>query len=80
MTERIETITQSELKANLPRIMEEVFETEEPLLITRKNGQPCVMLSFDLYNRIVEACGEELSLSRAVKPRAKGVHAEAGEE
>jgi antitoxin YefM len=44
------TETYSNTRANLARIMDKVNDDHAPVLVTRQNGQPVVMMSLADYN------------------------------
>ena len=43
-------ITYSDLRKNLKRHMDSVFQNREPLIVTRKNRENVVMVSIDDFN------------------------------
>ena len=47
-------INYSELRANLKCTMDQVCENHEPLIITRKNSDNLVLLSYEDYSAIEE--------------------------
>jgi antitoxin YefM len=50
----METINYSEARANLSSIMDQVCDSHVPLIITRQNSRPVVMMSLDDYQELDE--------------------------
>jgi antitoxin YefM len=48
------TETYSATRQNLARVMDRVNEDHAPVLVTRQNGQPVVMMSLADYNALEE--------------------------
>ena len=48
------TISVTEARSNLYKILEEVNESSSPLLITNKNGKNCYLIGEDDFNAILE--------------------------
>jgi antitoxin YefM len=48
------TITYSEVRSKLAETMEKVCDDHAPIIITRKNSRPVVMMSLDDYEAIEE--------------------------
>jgi antitoxin YefM len=49
-----EAITYTDARKNLASTMDEVCDTHEPVIITRRKARPVVMISLDDYNSIAE--------------------------
>jgi antitoxin YefM len=47
-------VTYSDLRQNLATVMDEVNDSHAPLLVTRQNARPVVMLSQDEYESMEE--------------------------
>ena len=50
----MDTITYSDARARLAKIMEEVCDEHTPVVITRKNNRPVVMMSLEDYHALEE--------------------------
>lgn len=50
----MEAITYSHTRQNLAEIMNKVADDHAPVLITRQNGQPVVMMSLQDFNALEE--------------------------
>ncbi|EBM6973127.1 YoeB-YefM toxin-antitoxin system antitoxin YefM [Salmonella enterica] len=48
------TITYSEARQNLSATMVKTVEDHAPILITRQNGESCVLMSLEEYNSLEE--------------------------
>lgn len=48
------TISVTEARANLYKLLEEVNNSSSPLLITNKNGKNCYLIGEDDFNAILE--------------------------
>jgi len=48
------TISYSEARQNLSATMVKTVEDHAPILITRQNGEACVLMSLDEYNSLEE--------------------------
>lgn len=48
------TISYSEARQNLSATMMKAVEDHAPILITRQNGAPCVLMSLEEYNSLEE--------------------------
>ncbi len=78
------TETYSATRANLARIMDKVNDDHTPVLVTRQNGQPVVMISLADYNAMEEtayllrspANAERLMRSIAQHKAGKAKHRE----
>ena len=47
-------VSYSEARQNLSTTMIQTVEDKEPVLITRQNGESCVLMSLDEYNSLEE--------------------------
>lgn len=63
----MDAITYTQARKNFTRTMNSVCEDHEPLIITRQNEKPVVMLSLEDYNAIEET----LYLLRSPKNAAR---------
>lgn len=50
----MDTVSYSELRQNLKARMDKVCDDHAPLLVTRKNGEPVVMMSLAEYEGLEE--------------------------
>lgn len=50
----MKTINYSEARQNLAATMVKAIEDRAPILITRQNGEPCVLMSLDEYESLEE--------------------------
>lgn len=50
----MDSLSSSSLRADLAKVMKQVWDNREPLLITRKGGKPVVMMSLDDYRALEE--------------------------
>ena len=50
----MDAITYTTLRRNLKTCMDEVFQDNAPLIVTRKNSENVVLLSIGEYNSLVE--------------------------
>ncbi|OOR99561.1 prevent-host-death family protein [Haemophilus paracuniculus] len=50
----METITYSEARQNLAQTMLRTTQNQEPIMITRQNGQNCVLISLEHYRSLEE--------------------------
>lgn len=50
----MEAISYSEFRKNLAHALDKVEQDRTPLLITRQNGTPAVLISLDEYNAYME--------------------------
>jgi antitoxin YefM len=48
------TVSYSEARQNLSATMIQTVEDKAPVLITRQNGESCVLMSLDEYNALEE--------------------------
>ena len=46
----MKAVTYSNLRTNLPRLLDQVCTDSEPLVVTRQNDQPVVLISLNDYN------------------------------
>ena len=50
----MDAVTYTDLRQNLKRYMDKVFQDNAPLIITRKNSENVVLLSIDEYSSLTE--------------------------
>ena len=50
----MDAVSYSELRQNLKRFMDKVYNDHDPLIITRKNNENLVLISIDEYNSLME--------------------------
>lgn len=50
----MKTINYSEARQNLAATMVKAIEDRAPILITRQNGEPCVLMSLEEYESLEE--------------------------
>ena len=50
----MQVLTYTDARANLKAVMQQVVEDHEEVVVTRKNGQPVVIMSLDAWNSIRE--------------------------
>ncbi|MCU6236702.1 YoeB-YefM toxin-antitoxin system antitoxin YefM [Morganella morganii] len=50
----MKTVSYSEARQNLSATMIQAVEDKSPVLITRQNGESCVLISLDEYNALEE--------------------------
>ncbi|HEK2843873.1 TPA: YoeB-YefM toxin-antitoxin system antitoxin YefM [Proteus mirabilis] len=50
----MKTVNYSEARQNLTSVMNDAIDDRIPVLITRQNGIPCVLLSLDEYQSLEE--------------------------
>ncbi|MDZ7723259.1 MAG: type II toxin-antitoxin system prevent-host-death family antitoxin [candidate division KSB1 bacterium] len=72
-------VTYSDLRNHLKEHMDQVFETHEPLIITRKNRENCVLISIDDYNAMKETQYLLSTEANAKRLQSSLDHARAGE-
>jgi len=60
-------VTYSDLRQNLATVMDEVNDSHAPLLVTRQNARPVVMLSQDEYESMEETLHLMSSVRNAVR-------------
>ena len=53
------TISVTEARSNLYKLLEEVNETSSPLLITNKNGKNCYLIGEEDFNALLERAGQK---------------------
>lgn len=68
----------SAVRKDLANVMERVCNDHEPLIITRKNANPVVMMSLEDYNAIQETAYLLRSPANAARLRESIKQAEAG--
>lgn len=74
-----DAITYTEARQNLASKMDEVCDTHEPLIITRRKAEAVVMMSLQDYNSIAETAYLLKSPANADRLRASIRAAEAGD-
>ena len=80
----MKTISYSAFRGNLARALDEVNEDHKPLLITRQNGKPAIVMSLEDYQSYEETAYLMASpqnaerLNRAVDELEKGKGIEKG--
>jgi antitoxin YefM len=50
----MKTVSYTTLRGNLARALDTVNEDREPIVITRRNGAPAVLLALDAYQSLEE--------------------------
>lgn len=50
----METVSSSDLRANLAEAMQKVCDDHAPIVVTRKRGRPVVLLSLEDYSALSE--------------------------
>lgn len=50
----MKTISYSEARQSFSSLMNETIDDKTPILITRQNGKPCVIMSLDEYDALEE--------------------------
>ncbi|WP_207682914.1 type II toxin-antitoxin system Phd/YefM family antitoxin [Desulfonema magnum] len=71
-------IAYSNFRKNFANIMEKICEDHDPVIITRKNLKPVVMMSLEDYNAIEETMYLLRSPANAAQLRASIAEFEAG--
>ncbi len=66
------------VRQNLARVMDEVCKSRAPLIISRQNADPVVMMSLDEYNAMEETCHLLRSPRNAKRLLQSMAHADAG--
>lgn len=74
----METVTYSHARQNLAKTMDMVEENRSPLLITRQNGAPVVMISLSEFNALEETAHLLSSPANAERLAQSIKHARAG--
>lgn len=73
-----EAITYTDARQNLASKMDEVCDTHEPVIITRRKAQAVVMMSLEDYNSIAETAYMLKSPANAARIRESLRAAESG--
>ena len=63
----MKTINYSEARQNLAATMVKTIEDRAPILITRQNGEPCVLMSLEEYESLEETAYLMRSPANAVR-------------
>lgn len=50
----MKTTTLTRLRQNLARVMDDIAQDREPIVVTRAGAEPAVMMSLDDYNTLTE--------------------------
>ena len=50
----MDAVTYSELRQNLKRYLDKVYQDHDPMIITRKNNENLILISVNEYNSLVE--------------------------
>lgn len=50
----MDAVTYSDLRQNLKRYLDKVFQDHDPLIITRKNNENLILISVNEYNSLIE--------------------------
>ncbi|RMR11232.1 hypothetical protein ALP90_200248 [Pseudomonas amygdali pv. ulmi] len=80
----MKTISYSEARQQLAATMTQANEDKPPILITRQNGKPCVLMSLDEYDSLEETAyllrspGNAKRLLRSINDLLKGQGVEKG--
>jgi len=74
----MDTVSYSELRQNLKARMDKVCDDHAPLLVTRQNGEPVVMISLAEYESLEETLHLLSNPANAERLLRSIVHAEAG--
>jgi antitoxin YefM len=75
----METVSYSELRQNLKRYLDGVCENRAPLLVTRRGGEPVVVLSLKEYESLKETLHLLRDPANAEHLHRSMAQAEAGE-
>ena len=73
----MEAIYYSDAKANLTRLMENVCDNHEPIIITRKKARPVIVISLDDFNAwretqyLMESPANVVRLRKSIKQTGK---------
>jgi antitoxin YefM len=74
----MDTVSYSELRQNLKARMDKVCDDHAPLLVTRQNGEPVVMISLAEYESLEETLHLLSNPANAERLLQSIAHAEAG--
>ncbi len=50
----MDAVTYSDLRQNLKRYLDKVFQDHAPMIITRKNNENLILISVNEYNSLIE--------------------------
>lgn len=75
----MDAITYSSARKRLVETMERVCDNHEPIIVTRRNARPVVMMSLDDFNAIEETAYLLRSPANAERLRESIKQAEAGQ-
>lgn len=50
----MKTINYTDLRSNLAKVIDQVNDNHNPVIITRQNGKPAVLMSLEDYNSYAE--------------------------
>jgi len=50
----MDAVTYSDLRQNLKRYLDKVFQNHDPMIITRKNNENLILISVNEYNSLIE--------------------------
>jgi len=75
----MDTVSYSELRQNLKARMDKVCDDHAPLLVTRQNGEPVVMMSLTEYESLEETLHLLSDSANVEHLRESLAQAEAGE-
>lgn len=50
----MDAVTYSDLRQNLKRYLDKVYQDHDPMIITRKNNENLILISVNEYNSLVE--------------------------
>ena len=75
----MDTVSYSELRQNLKARMDKVCDDHAPLLVTRQNGEPVVMMSLTEYESLEETLHLLSDPANVEHLRESMAQAEAGE-
>jgi len=75
----MDAITYSTARKKLVETMERVCDSHEPIIVTRRNARPVVMMSLDDFNAIEETGYLLRSPANAARLRESIAQAEAGQ-
>ena len=75
----METINYSAFRARLASVLDKVNEDQKPLLITRQNGKPAVLMSLDEFHACQETAWLMASPGNAARLTESIAQIDAGE-
>ncbi|MGD9900626.1 MAG: type II toxin-antitoxin system Phd/YefM family antitoxin [Calditrichaceae bacterium] len=50
----MDAVSYSDLRQNLKRYLDKVFQNHDPMIITRKNNENLILISVNEYNSLIE--------------------------